>query len=60
VLITLVDAFVMWRGLKKKLAAKFGEDGSQRGLAMYAVLRVFQLRRARLPKPQVKRGEYPL
>ncbi|WNB84472.1 DUF3043 domain-containing protein [Cellulomonas sp. ATA003] len=60
VFLTLLDAFIMWRRLKKKLAAKFGEDGQQRGLAMYAVLRVFQLRRARLPKPQVKRGEYPV
>jgi len=60
VLITLVDAFVMWRGLKKKLAARFGDDARQRGLATYAILRVFQLRRARLPKPQVKRGAYPI
>jgi Protein of unknown function (DUF3043) len=60
VLATLVDAFIMWRGLRKKLIAKFGEDGQQRGLGMYAGLRVFQLRRSRLPRPQVKRGEYPL
>ncbi len=60
VLITIVDAFFMWRGLRKKLAAKFGDDAQQRGLAMYAVLRVFQLRRARLPKPQVARGQYPV
>ncbi|WP_298456931.1 DUF3043 domain-containing protein [uncultured Cellulomonas sp.] len=60
VFLTLIDAFLMWRQLKKKLVAKFGDDGRQRGLAMYAVLRVFQLRRARLPKPQVKRGEYPV
>jgi len=59
VLITIIDAFVMWRRLRPKLAAKFGADAQQRGLAMYAVLRVFQLRRARLPKPQVKRGQYP-
>jgi Protein of unknown function (DUF3043) len=59
VLITIVDAFIMWRRLRKKLAAKFGDDAQQRGLAMYAVLRVFQLRRARLPKPLVKRGQYP-
>ena len=59
VLITIVDAFIMWRRLRKKLAAKFGDEAQQRGLGMYAVLRVFQLRRARLPKPQVKRGQYP-
>jgi Flp pilus assembly protein TadB len=59
VFVTIIDAFIMWRGLRKKLAAKFGDDAQQLGLAMYAVLRVFQLRRARLPKPQVKRGQYP-
>jgi hypothetical protein len=60
VLITIVDAFIMWRRLRPKLAAKFGDDAQQRGLAMYAALRVFQLRRARLPKPQVARGQYPV
>ena len=59
VLITIIDAFIMWRGLKKKLAAKFGKDAYLKGLAMYAVMRAFQIRRARLPKPQVKHGEYP-
>ncbi len=60
VFVTMIDAYIMWRGLKKKLIARFGDDGRQRGLAMYAVLRVFQLRRARLPKPQVARGHYPV
>ena len=48
------------RACARSCAAKFGDDAQQRGLAMYAVLRVFQLRRARLPKPQVKRGQYPV
>lgn len=59
VLATAIDAFIMWRKLKKRLVAKFGAEGQQRGLTMYAVLRVFQIRRARLPKPQVKHGQYP-
>jgi len=59
VLVTLADALLMWRGLKKKLAAKFGDKAYLRGLAMYAIMRAFQIRRARLPKPQVKRGQYP-
>jgi hypothetical protein len=49
----------MWRKLRKRLIAKFGDDAIQRGLMMYSVTRVFQIRRARLPKPQVKHGEYP-
>jgi len=26
---------------------------------MYGVMRAFQMRRMRLPKPQVQRGQYP-
>lgn len=59
VLVTIIDAFIMWRRLKKKLLAKFGADAFLKGLAMYSVMRAFQIRRARLPKPQVKHGEYP-
>jgi len=59
VLVTIADALIMWRKLKKRLANKFGDDARRRGLAMYAVMRAFQIRRARLPKPQVKHGEYP-
>lgn len=60
VLIAIVDGFILWRQLKKRLKAKFSEDAlNTRGLAMYAVMRAFQIRRARLPKPQVKHGQYP-
>jgi len=54
-----VDAYVMWRGLKKRLVAKFGADKVVRGLAMYAVMRTVQLRRSRMPRPMVKRGQQP-
>jgi hypothetical protein len=55
----VVDVAIMWRKLRKRLVAKFGADAVVRGTMMYAVTRVFQIRRARLPKPQVKHGEYP-
>jgi hypothetical protein len=29
------------------------------GALMYSVMRAFQLRPTRMPKPQVKRGDYP-
>ncbi|WP_231961424.1 DUF3043 domain-containing protein [Pedococcus dokdonensis] len=54
-----VDGFLMWRRLKAKLVAKFGEAKVGRGLAMYAVMRGFQIRRSRMPRVLVKRGEFP-
>lgn len=56
---TIIDAFVLSRILKKRLAQRFGADNVPRGSLMYGVLRAFQIRRTRLPKPRVKRGEYP-
>jgi hypothetical protein len=53
-----LDAFVMWRRTKKKIIARFGQ-APPRGSAMYAVMRSFQMRRSRLPRPQVSRGAKP-
>jgi len=58
VLIAVVDAVIMWFGLKKRLRAKFGEV--PKGTAFYSILRAFQLRRSRMPKPvHAKHGVYP-
>jgi Protein of unknown function (DUF3043) len=57
--VAVVDAVIMWRRIKRKLIAKFGADKVPSGAAMYAIMRTFQLRPTRMPKPQVKRGEYP-
>jgi hypothetical protein len=59
ILVAVVDGVILWRGLKKKLVAKFGEDRLGRGQAMYAAMRAIQLRRARMPRPMVQRGQYP-
>ncbi|NHA67098.1 DUF3043 domain-containing protein [Phycicoccus flavus] len=59
VLVVVVDTAFMWRACKKALVAKFGADGVQKGSWGYAAMRVFQMRRQRLPKPQVERGQYP-
>lgn len=56
-ILALGDALLMWRRLKGRLTAKFG--GPPKGLTMYAVMRAFQIRRMRMPRPQVKRGQYP-
>ncbi|MFF0966730.1 DUF3043 domain-containing protein [Streptomyces sp. NPDC003703] len=44
--------------LKKRLAERF-PDQSRKGAVAYALMRSLQMRRLRLPKPQVKRGERP-
>lgn len=59
ILASVADGWLMWRGLRKRVVAKFGESALPRGLAMYAVLRAFQVRPSRLPKPQVKHGQRP-
>lgn len=59
VIAAIIDGWLLWRRLKKRLVAKFGEAKVVRGTAMYAVMRSFQLRPSRLPKPQVKRRQYP-
>jgi hypothetical protein len=58
-LISIVDAVLMWRRLKRTLVATFGADQIPRGAAMYAGMRAFQLRPLRMPKPQVTRGGKP-
>lgn len=55
--VVFVDGFLLHRRMKSLLTQKFGMV--QPGSAWYAVTRSAQLRRLRLPKPMVKRGEYP-
>lgn len=57
--IAIVDAVVLGRRLKAGAEAKFGAARLPRGYRMYGVSRAFQIRRMRLPKPQVARGEFP-
>ena len=56
-LLVALDVWLMWRGLKKHLIDKFGEVAP--GSTMYAINRAIMIRRFRLPKPQVKRGQRP-
>lgn len=53
------DMVILSRTVKKKAAAKFGADKREKGLGWYAAMRSVQMRFMRLPKPQVKRGQYP-
>lgn len=58
VIVLIAVAHSIWVSfqIKKELTAKFGPV---RGTHMYTVARSMQMRRMRLPKPQVKRGEHP-
>ena len=56
-LAVFVDVFILSRKLRKRLAEKFGDV--ERGTVWYGSMRSLQFRRLRLPKPLVKRGEYP-
>ncbi|WP_299530883.1 DUF3043 domain-containing protein [uncultured Streptomyces sp.] len=57
VLIVLDSIGIAFR-LRKQLAARF-PDTPKRGAVAYGLMRTLQMRRLRLPKPQVKRGERP-
>jgi hypothetical protein len=57
IVIVVVDGIVLGFQLRRRLLAKFGTV--ERGVRWYAFMRAIQLRPMRLPKPQVKRGQYP-
>lgn len=58
IVMIVLDSFVTGFRLKKRLAERFPDD-NRRGAVAYALMRSLQMRRLRLPKPQVKRGERP-
>ncbi|MFF9864294.1 DUF3043 domain-containing protein [Streptomyces sp. NPDC093595] len=54
----VVDSIGIWIRLKKQLNERFPNE-PKRGAVAYGLMRSLQMRRLRLPKPQVKRGERP-
>jgi hypothetical protein len=56
IVIVPIDLILLGRRLKKELRTRF-PDESHRGAVAYGVMRATQLRRLRLPKPQVKPGQ---
>ena len=58
ILLVIGDMVLLSRRVKKKTAAKWGSR-VEKGHGWYASMRSFQMRFMRLPKPQVKRGQYP-
>lgn len=59
VLIVVLDGFLLGARVRRLVAQKFGADNVERGLRWYAAWRSAQFRMMRLPKPQVKRGQFP-
>lgn len=58
-LIAVVDSIVLGAVVTKKLGVKFGTSKVEKGVRWYSAMRALQMRVIRLPKPQVKRGQYP-
>lgn len=56
IIAVLVDGFVMWRGFKRVLAERLPRV-SPKGLLMYGMNRMIQIRRFRIPAPRIKRGD---
>ncbi len=58
IVMIVVDSIGLVVRLKKQLNERFPNE-PKRGAVAYGLMRTLQLRRLRLPKPQVKRGERP-
>ncbi|MFD9396736.1 DUF3043 domain-containing protein [Streptomyces sp. NPDC060000] len=58
IVLIVLDSVVTAFRLRKRLTERF-PDQNRRGAVAYALMRSLQMRRLRLPKPQVKRGARP-
>lgn len=58
VVLVIVDMVVTSIRIKRAAGRKFG-DHREKGLGMYGAMRTIQMRWMRLPKPQVRRGQFP-
>jgi DUF3043 family protein len=52
-----VDCFLLHRRVRRIVTERFGAAEAV-GIGRYAIIRAVQIRRARLPRPQVRRGEH--
>ena len=56
IVLLALDSLRILRGVKSGIRSRFGDDATK-GIAMYTLLRSWQMRRLRLPKPRVKPGD---
>jgi hypothetical protein len=61
IIVIVLQSVYLGFQLRRALRAKFPDkaSGEFRGAVGYAVMRTLQMRRLRMPKPQVKRGQKP-
>jgi hypothetical protein len=57
VLLVVIDSFLIRRTVNRLTVEKFGDRAT--GAGTYAAMRALQLRRWRMPRAQVARGQYP-
>lgn len=57
-LVAVIDVIILGALVTRKVRAKFGADRAEK-VRWYAAMRALQLRPLRLPKPQVKYGQWP-
>lgn len=58
-IITAIEAFLVWRKLKRAFAEAHPREDIPSGTGYYAFSRMIMPRRWRSPRPQVARGEFP-
>jgi hypothetical protein len=56
IVLMVLDSVRIAAGVKKGIRDRFGDDETK-GVTMYALMRAWQMRRLRLPKPQVSHGD---
>ncbi len=56
IVLLALDSVRILRGVKAGIRSRFGDDATK-GITMYTLLRSWQMRRLRLPKPLVKPGQ---
>lgn len=57
IVLVVIDLFALRRKLKRMMTERFGTYPP--GMTSYSLLRATNMRRLRIPKPQVKRGDQP-